>query len=195
MTRCDWAESGNELMQTYHDTEWGFPTTDETETFELMVLEMMQAGLSWQTVLNKRAAFRAAFADFDIDQVAAFDAEKIAALMQDTGIIRNRRKIDAAVNNAQQMKRWHAAGKSLNAYLWQQAGGHQLVAQFATSASVPAQTPLAQQISKTLKKKGFKFLGPTIVTSWLQALGIQNDHVLTCEFRQAAIEAAKSQAF
>ncbi|MFC6253307.1 DNA-3-methyladenine glycosylase I [Secundilactobacillus hailunensis] len=180
MTRCDWAENANELMTRYHDYEWGVPTTDERETFELMTLEMMQAGLSWQTVLNKRANFKVAFADFDVTKVARFDDNDVVRLLNDAGIIRNRLKIKDTIHNARQLGKWHAAGKTMNAYLWAFVDGQPIVNRYLSMVEVPAQTPLSQQISKALKKAGFKFVGPTIVQSWLEALGILDDHLATC---------------
>ncbi|WP_203650134.1 DNA-3-methyladenine glycosylase I [Secundilactobacillus yichangensis] len=180
MTRCDWAENANELMTHYHDYEWGVSTTDERETFELMTLEMMQAGLSWQTVLNKRANFKAAFADFDVEKVARFDADNVARLTNNAGIIRNRLKIKDTIHNAQQLVDWHAAGKTMNAYLWSFVDNQPVVTRYSSAAEVPAQTPLSQKVSKALKKAGFKFVGPTIVQSWLEALGILDDHLAKC---------------
>ncbi|GAX04432.1 DNA-3-methyladenine glycosylase I [Secundilactobacillus pentosiphilus] len=180
MTRCDWAENADEVMTHYHDYEWGVPTKDERETFELMTLEMMQAGLSWQTILNKRQNFKAAFADFKVDQVALFDDADVDRLMHDAGIIRNRLKIKDTVYNAQQLVKWHAAGKTMNAYLWAFVDGRPVVNRYQTASEVPAQTALSQQVSKALKKAGFKFMGPTIVQSWLEALGILDDHLAKC---------------
>lgn len=180
MTRCDWGETENDLMRHYHDEEWGVATYDETETFELMTLEMMQAGLSWQTVLNKRVHFKVAFAQFDAAKVAQFDDADVARLMADAGIIRNRRKIDATIANAQLLVKWHEAGRSLNAYLWTFVDGKPQVNRYATMADLPGQTPLSQRVSKALKKEGFKFVGPTIVQSWLEALGILDDHLASC---------------
>lgn len=180
MTRCDWAESADELMQHYHDYEWGVRTTDETMTFELMTLEMMQAGLSWQTVLRKRENFRRAFADFDVAKIAQFDEQDEARLMADAGIIRNRLKIKDTILNARLLVSWHEAGKTMNDYLWSFVDGQPIVNRYASMADVPAQTPLSQEISKALKKQGFRFVGPTIIQSWLEALGILDDHLAQC---------------
>lgn len=180
MTRCDWAENANELMTHYHDYEWGVPTKDERETFELMTLEMMQAGLSWQTVLNKRENFRAAFANFDVDKVVQFDDDDMARLVNDAGIIRNKLKIKDTIHNARQLVEWHSAGKTMNAYLWAFVDDQPVINRYQTMADVPAQTPLSQQVSKALKQAGFKFVGPTIVQSWLEALGILDDHLAKC---------------
>lgn len=180
MTRCDWAENANELMTHYHDYEWGVPTKGERETFELMTLEMMQAGLSWQTVLNKREHFRKAFAGFDVNKIAQFNAADVARLVNDAGIIRNKLKIVDTIHNARQLVKWHRAGKTMNAYLWSFVDGQPIINRYATAADVPAQTPLSQQVSKALKQAGFKFVGPTIVQSWLEALGILDDHLAKC---------------
>ncbi len=180
MTRCDWAENADDLMTHYHDYEWGVPTKDERKTFELMTLEMMQAGLSWQTILNKRKNFRAAFANFDVDKVAQFDDDDVARLINDAGIIRNKLKIKDTIHNARQLVEWHHADKTMNAYLWSFVGDQPVVNRYPTMADVPAQTPLSQQVSKALKQAGFKFVGPTIVQSWLEALGILDDHLAKC---------------
>lgn len=180
MTRCDWAENTDALMTHYHDYEWGVPTKNEHETFELMTLEMMQAGLSWQTILNKRAAFKAAFANFDVEKVARFDANDVARLMNDAGIVRNQLKIKDTILNARQLADWHTAGKTMNDYLWSFVDNQPVVTRYQSAAEVPAQTPLSQQVSKALKKAGFKFVGPTIVQSWLEALGILDDHLAKC---------------
>lgn len=180
MTRCDWAENADELMTHYHDYEWGVPTYDERETFELMTLEMMQAGLSWQTVLRKRENFKAAFANFDIDQVAQFGDEDVQRLLNDEGIIRNRLKIADTIHNAQLLRKWHADGKTMNAFLWAFVDGKPVVNRYQSQSDLPAQTPLSQKVSKALKKEGFKFVGPTIIQSWLEALGILDDHMAKC---------------
>lgn len=181
MHRCDWAEHADPLMTAYHDTEWGVPTWDETTTFELLTLELMQAGLSWQTVLNKRAHFRQAFDQFDVTKIAVYTAADVARLRQDPGIIRNRLKISATINNAQQLVAWHHQDQTLNAWLWAYVGQKPVRHHYRTMAEVPAQTPLSQQISHDLKKAGFRFVGPTIIQSLLQALGIFNDHLVTCQ--------------
>ncbi|KRK97353.1 dna-3-methyladenine glycosylase [Secundilactobacillus odoratitofui DSM 19909 = JCM 15043] len=180
MTRCDWAEDTDDLMTHYHDYEWGVATFDERETFELMTLEMMQAGLSWQTVLRKREHFKQVFDNFDINKVAAYDDTKIDALMNDAGIIRNRRKILATIHNAQLLVKWHADGKTMNAYLWDYVDGQSIVNKYAAMSDLPGKTALSEKISKALKKLGFQFMGPTIVQSWLEALGILDDHLASC---------------
>lgn len=185
--KCPWADGDNAAMTAYHDHEWGFVTTDETATFELMVLEMMQAGLSWQTVLNKRAAFKTAFANYDLTEIADFKQPEIDTLMANAGIIRNKRKILATINNAQLLQKWHSAGQTLIAYLWSFVDYEPQNSQLRSMTDLPAQTDLSKRISKTLKKQGFQFLGPTIVYSWLQALGIINDHLTTCDRYEPAI--------
>lgn len=184
MTRCDWATDADEEMTCYHDVEWGTPTYDERETFELMTLEMMQAGLSWRTVLHKRANFKAAFDNFEIAKVAKYDETDMTRLLADAGIIRNRLKIKDTIHNAQLLAQWHAQGKQMNDYLWSFVDGRPIVHRYQNQADLPAQTLLSQQVSKALKKAGFKFVGPTIVQSWLQALGILNDHLAKCTVNQ-----------
>lgn len=193
--RCDWADSGNQALRDYHDQEWGFPTTDERQTYELMILEMMQAGLSWQTILNKRAAFRKAFKNFDVNQVAKFGQSEYEGLLVNPGIIRNRLKIRAAINNAQLLVSWHQRGESLNRYLWKMVNNQPVIGHYDSLKDVPATSPLSIKISKDLKKKGFRFIGPTIVYSWLQALGILNDHLESCPSYSQAITAAESLDF
>jgi DNA-3-methyladenine glycosylase I len=178
--RCAWATSGNELMLAYHDQEWGRPLTDERALFELLSLEMMQAGLSWQTVLNKRASFKKAFANFQVDQVAAFTAEDESQLLADAGIIRNRRKIAAIINNAQVIKDMHQNGTTLAEFLWGYVHGQPIVGHYHHADEVPTTTPLAVQIAKDMKKRGFAFTGPKIIYSWLEAAGVVNDHLVGC---------------
>ncbi|MTV81736.1 DNA-3-methyladenine glycosylase I [Secundilactobacillus folii] len=182
--RCDWATDADELMQHYHDYEWGTPTYDERETFELMTLEMMQAGLSWQTVLRKRQNFKQAFDNFDVERVAHYDAADVARLLHDQGIIRNRLKIADTIHNAQVLNEWHAKGQTLNDFLWAFVDGQPIVNRYEHQTDLPAQTPLSQKVSKALKKAGFKFVGPTIIQSLLEAVGILNDHLAKCTVNQ-----------
>lgn len=180
MPRCDWATDTNPLMTHYHDYEWGVPTTDERETFELLTLESMQAGLSWQTILNKRTNFRRAFDNFDVNKVAAYDDRDVERLRVDAGIVRNRLKINTAINNARVIQAWHSDGRTLNAWLWHYVDNHPIVHRYATQAELPAQTALAERVSKDLKQAGFRFVGPTIIQSFLEALGILDDHMAGC---------------
>lgn len=178
--RCAWALSGNELMLAYHDREWGRPQTDERALFELLSLEIMQAGLSWQTVLNKRSAFKTAFANFDIDQVAKFDSNKEQELLQDAAIIRNRRKIKAIIQNARAIQQLHTQGETLTTLVWSYVHGQPIVGHYHHAAEVPTTTPLAERMGRDMKKQGFAFVGPKIVYSWLEGCGVVNDHLVDC---------------
>ncbi|MDT2758218.1 DNA-3-methyladenine glycosylase I [Enterococcus xiangfangensis] len=185
MERCQWA-GNNEKMQHYHDTVWGVPEYDDQRLFRKLVLDMNQAGLSWQTILNKMTNFDLAYEQFEIEKVAQFDTVKVEALMQDAGIIRNRRKIEAAINNAQKIIEMQTAGLSFADYLWGFTE-HQVVDnKISTAKDVPAKTALSDQIAKDLKKRGFKFVGSTTIYAFLQAVGIVNDHEQDC-FRYAEL--------
>lgn len=179
MYRCQWAGS-NENMQVYHDTTWGVPEYDDQRLFRKLVLDMNQAGLSWQTILNKMDNFDQAYEQFEIEKVAQFDEEKVEELMQNAGIIRNRRKIEAAIINAQKILEMQAEGLSFSDYLWGFTD-HQVVDNHIQSSSeVPAKTELSDKIAKDLKKRGFKFVGSTTIYAFLQAVGIVNDHEMSC---------------
>lgn len=189
MYRCQWS-GNNENMQVYHDTVWGMPEYDDQRLFRKLVLDMNQAGLSWQTILNKMDNFDNAYEQFEIEKVAAFDEAKIESLMQDAGIIRNRRKIEAAINNAQKILEMRAEGVDFSDYLWGFTN-HQVVDNKIKNASeVPAKTELSDQIAKDLKKRGFKFVGSTTIYAFLQAVGIVNDHETAC-FRHEELNALK----
>lgn len=177
--RCEWAGS-NENMQVYHDTVWGVPEYDDQRLFRKLVLDMNQAGLSWQTILNKMDNFDQAYEEFEIEKVANFDEAKVESLMQDAGIIRNRRKIEAAVINAQKVLEMQAAGLSLSNYLWGFVDHKVVDGKRSSMAEVPAKTELSDTIAKDLKKRGFKFVGSTTIYAFLQAVGIVNDHKLDC---------------
>jgi DNA-3-methyladenine glycosylase I len=178
-TRCDWA--GNDpLYVEYHDTQWGRPVHDDHMLFEMLILEGMQAGLSWITILKKREAFRAAFDSFDIDKIARYDDAKLAELMQNPGVIRNRLKISAAVPNAKAYRAVQEEYGSFDAYLWSYVGGKPVRNHWTTYRENPATTELSDRISKDLKKRGFKFVGSTIVYAYLQAVGVVNDHITSC---------------
>ena len=174
--RCTWAES-NELMQAYHDTEWGVPQRDSRMLWEMLMLEGFQAGLSWITVLRKREAFRQAFADFDPVKVANFNEDDINRLMNNEGIIRARAKIQATIAGAKIYCEMMARGESFSDFCWSFTEGKVLN---GNGSSVPVMTPLSEEISKELKRRGFKFVGPTIVYAWMQAVGIVNDHASDC---------------
>ena len=178
-SRCPWA-NGGPLEIEYHDTEWGVPSHDDRHLFEMLILEGAQAGLSWSTILRKRAAYRKAFAGFDPAKVARFDARRRAALMRDPGIVRNRLKIDASVTNARQVLAVQEEHGSLGAYLWQFVGGRPIVNRWTTRDRVPAETAESRALSRALLQRGFRFVGPTICYAFMQATGMVNDHVTTC---------------
>jgi DNA-3-methyladenine glycosylase I len=178
-SRCDWGTS-NELMNEYHDQEWGVPVHDDNKLFEFLLLEGFQAGLSWSTVLNKREAFREAFDHFDPVVVASYDQKKVDELMQNSLIIRNRLKIEAAISNAKAFLKVQEECGSFDNYIWQFTGNKPVVNSFRTLKELPARTSLSDQISNDLKKRGFKFVGSTIVYAHMQATGMVNDHLAHC---------------
>jgi DNA-3-methyladenine glycosylase I len=180
MERCPWPDPGGELMIKYHDEEWGTPVHDNRQHFEFLVLEAFQAGLSWLTVLRKRAAFEKDFSGFDPAKVAKYDDKKIAELLADPGIIRNRMKINAAVNNAKRFLEVQKEFGSFDKYIWGFVAGKPVVPKRRNLSEIPATTELSDKISEDLKKRGFKFVGSTIVYSHLQAVGIVNDHLVNC---------------
>jgi DNA-3-methyladenine glycosylase I len=177
--RCHWCGTDT-LYCTYHDREWGVPLHDDRKLFEFLILEGAQAGLSWITILRKRDAYRAAFASFDPVRVAAFGAKDITQLMQNAGIVRNRRKIEAAISNARAFLEVQKEFGSFDAYIWGFVDGKPLVNRWRKQEQVPTYTPLAETISRDLKKRGFKFVGPTIIYSHMQATGMVNDHLAGC---------------
>ncbi|MDV2990144.1 MAG: DNA-3-methyladenine glycosylase I [Dehalogenimonas sp.] len=180
MKRCPWAITGGELMIQYHDTEWGVPVHDDRKHFEFLVLEAFQAGLSWLTVLKKRGNFAAAFADFDPAVIAEFDDKAIEKLLNDAGIIRNRLKITATINNARRFLEVQQEYGSFDRYLWGFVANQPMVGGRQTMEQLPARTELSDQVSANLKQRGFKFVGSTIVYAHLQAVGIVNDHLVDC---------------
>lgn len=179
MKRCAWG-STNPLMIDYHDTEWGVPLHDEQKLFEFLVLEGMQAGLSWSTILNKRENFRAAFHNFDVARVANYTPADVERLLGDAGIIRNRLKIAATINNAQRFFEVQNEFGSFDAYIWRFVDGQPLKNAWRSLSEIPAKTPLSDAISKDLLKRGFKFVGSTIVYAHMQATGMVNDHTVDC---------------
>jgi DNA-3-methyladenine glycosylase I len=187
MQRCSWAK--NDLYIQYHDTEWGVPVHDDRTLFEFLILEGAQAGLSWETVLKKRLSYRAAFDQFDPAVVARFGQKKVKALLADPGIVRNRLKIDAAVRNAQAFLRVQAEHGTFDKYVWQFVGGVPKQNAWKSSKNVPASTPESDDLSKDLKKRGFKFVGTTICYAFMQAVGMVNDHVAGC-FRHAELQSS-----
>ncbi|HAP4441531.1 TPA: DNA-3-methyladenine glycosylase I [Enterococcus faecalis] len=183
MERCTWATNTTEEMQAYHDDEWGRPVHEEQQLFELLTLESLQAGLSWAIILNKRETLRAAYDAFDYRKIARYDEEKILALLANPGVIRHRLKIQATITNAQVFQEIQAEFGSFDRYLWNFVDQQPIVNHWQHPEEVPASTELSQQISRALKKRGFKFLGATTVYSFLQAAGLVNDHLETCQYK------------
>ncbi|MGO2083080.1 DNA-3-methyladenine glycosylase I [Vagococcus sp.] len=180
--RCDWAEH-NDLERDYHDQEWGKPLHDEHLLFELLVLESMQAGLSWLTILKKRETLKQAYDAFDYQKISLYGEDKIAQLLVDPGIIRHNLKIRATINNANRFMDIQKEHGSFDCYIWSFVDRKPIINQWETITDVPASTPLSDEISKELKKKGFKFLGTTTVYAYMQAIGMVNDHLVSCDFR------------
>ncbi len=177
--RCGWAE-GSDLLRRYHDEEWGIPVHDDRLLFELLVLEGAQAGLSWSIVLAKREHYRSAFGGFDPAAVATYDDAKVASLLADPGIVRNRRKVEGAVRNARAFLAVQDELGSFDAYLWRWVDGHPVVHRPRSTDELAATSPLAERLSKDLRARGFTFVGPTIVHAYLQAVGVVDDHVVGC---------------
>ncbi|HWI39926.1 MAG TPA: DNA-3-methyladenine glycosylase I [Verrucomicrobiae bacterium] len=184
LVRCPWGE-GDDLMRAYHDREWGTPVHDDRVFFEFLILEGAQAGLSWSTILRRREGYRRAFDGFHAEKVAAYGAEKVAELLADPGIIRNRLKVAAAITNAQAFLRVREEFGSFDAYVWRFVEGEPRVNAWRTQAEVPASTPESDLLSRDLKKRGFAFVGTTICYAFMQATGMVDDHLVTC-FRHSA---------
>jgi DNA-3-methyladenine glycosylase I len=184
-TRCAWA-GDDPLYVAYHDTEWGVPVHDDRLLFEFLILEGAQAGLSWSTILRKREGYRRAFAGFDPALVAAFGEERVCELLADAGIVRNRRKIEAAIANACALLRVQAEFGSFDAYVWGFVGGAAVQNRRLSLSEIPAQTPVSQALSRDLVRRGFRFAGPTVCYAFMQAVGMVNDHVVDC-FRHAPL--------
>ena len=182
LIRCPWGATDDALMREYHDKQWGRPCFDERTLFEMLVLEGAQAGLSWACILHKRENYRAAFDNWDIEKIAAYGDAKIAELLQNSGIVRNRLKVNAAVLNA---KAALELG-SLRDFIWGYVDGAPIVNHWQTQEQTPANTPLSDKISRDMKKLGFRFVGSTIIYSYLQAIGAVNDHIETCAFRSCS---------
>ena len=180
MKRCEWVPSGDSLYLAYHDEEWGVPSHDDRHLFELLTLEGAQAGLSWATILRKREGYRAAFADFDAAAVARFGRGALDRLLADPGIVRNRLKIESAVNNARRVLEVQEELGSLDAYLWAFVDGQPIVGRWKTIRDIPAETAESKAMSKDLKRRGFRFVGPTVCYAFMQAVGLVNDHVVGC---------------
>jgi len=185
-TRCDWAGT-DPLYVAYHDDEWGTPERDDQKLFEFVVLESAQAGLSWITILRKRENYRKAFSGFDPEKVARFTPARVERLLQNKGIVRNRQKIDAAIGNARISLGLRDEFGSLAGYFWNFVDGTPVVNRFKTMADIPATTPVSEAMAKDMKARGFKFFGPTIAYAHMQAMGLVNDHVLSC-FRWSQVQ-------
>ena len=177
--RCEWAES-NDLMKKYHDKEWCTPIHDDRILFEFLMLEGAQAGLSWNTILQKRENFRKAFDGFDYKKIAKYNKKKVEELLNDTGIIRNRLKIEAAISNAKALLEVQNEFGSFSNYIWKFVNDKPIINKFKTLEELPSKTEQSELISKDLKKRGFKFVGPTIIYSFMQAVGMTNDHTTDC---------------
>lgn len=179
LARCPWSGT-DPLYIAYHDSEWGVPVHDDRIHFEFLILEGAQAGLSWSTILKKREHYRRAFDGFDPVRVAQYDEAMAAALMEDAGIVRNRLKIRAAIQNARCFLRIQAEFGSFDRYVWPYVGGRPIVNKWQSLSQIPAETAEARALSKDLKKRGFSFVGPTIMYAYMQAVGLVNDHLTTC---------------
>ena len=184
--RCEWVPLDRPVYLAYHDEEWGVPVHDDSRLFELLTLEGAQAGLSWSTVLNKREGYRSAFAGFNPAKTARFTTARVDRLLQDPGIVRNRLKVESTVNNAARVREIQRAFGSLDAYLWSFVGGEPLVGRFKRLGDIPAETAESKAMSKDLKKRGFRFVGPTVCYAFMQACGLVQDHVTSC-FRYAEL--------
>jgi DNA-3-methyladenine glycosylase I len=186
--RCAWGAGPDPAYRAYHDTEWGLPVRDERHLFELLILEGAQAGLSWSTILRKREGYRRAFAGFDVAAVAAFGEVDVARLLADAGIVRNRAKVAAAIGNARATLEMYAAGTTLVEHLWSFVGGTQVVNRFETLAEIPSETDASRAMSRDLRARGFRFVGPTICYALMQSAGLVNDHETSC-FRWEEVQA------
>ena len=179
MKRCPWCET-DDLLRSYHDDEWGVPVHDDRKHFEFLILEGAQAGLSWLTVLRRREYYREAYHDFDPTIVARYTDKEIETLMSDAGIIRNRRKIEASINNAKLLLDMQHELGSFDTYIWSFVEDKPVVHNWQHDSQIPSQTPVSNELSKDLKKRGFKFVGPTIMYAHMQATGLVNDHIASC---------------
>lgn len=184
--RCDWT-GNDDLMNEYHDKEWGVPVHDDKKHFEFLILDAFQAGLSWKTILYRREGFRKAFADFDVEKVARFTQKKLEKLMQDTGIIRNRLKIWGSVQNAKSFIQIQKEFDSFDKYIWQFTNNKTIQNKFKTMKEMPATSKESDAMSKDMKKRGFTFVGSTICYAYMQAAGMVNDHLTTC-FRHKEVK-------
>ncbi len=183
--RCPWADVGNDLYECYHDEEWGVPVHCDKTHFEFLILEAAQAGLSWITILKRRAGYARAFSQFDPEKVMLYDDAKIEELMQDVGIIRNRLKITSAINNARHFLAIQQEFGSFDAYVWQFVGGKPIQNAFHSMAEISSETKESKALSKDLKARGFSFVGPTVMYAYMQATGLVNDHLVGCSRYEA----------
>lgn len=186
--RCPWVQANDELMAAYHDTEWGVPVHADRKHFEFLILEAAQAGLSWITILKRRKGYAKAFAHFDPEKVACFDDKKIAELLKDEGIIRNRLKVASAVGNAQRFLDIQEQFGSFDRYVWQFVDGKPLQNRWRALKEIPAETKESKALSKDLKQRGFQFVGPVVIYAHMQATGLVNDHLIDC-FRYSQVAA------
>ncbi len=186
-TRCGWVNLEKPHYVSYHDEEWGVPCRDEVRLFELLNLEGAQAGLSWETVLKKRESYRAAFDNWDAEKIAVYDSKKVASLLNDPGIVRNRLKVAATIGNAQAYLKLKEDFKGLDEYLWEWIDRKPIQNAWTDQMHCPAKTPLSDAISKDLAKRGFKFVGSTIIYAYMQAIGMVNDHTVDC-FRHREVQ-------
>jgi DNA-3-methyladenine glycosylase I len=184
VTRCEWSVGDDPLYLAYHDEEWGVPSHDDRHLFEMLVLEGAQAGLSWSTILRKREGYRRAFAGFDASKVARFTPARMERLLQDTSIVRNRLKVESAVENAKRVLEVQAEIGSIDAYLWSFVDDRPIVGRCRSLSDIPAETAESRAMSKDLKRRGFRFVGPTVCYAFMQATGMAQDHVTSC-FRYA----------
>ena len=191
--RCPWSTQGNELDVRYHDTEWGVPAWDDQTQFEFLILEGAQAGLSWSTILNKREGYRAAFADFDPERIARFGKRDIARLMNDAGIVRNRLKIESAIGNARAYLEFQGKRGAFARHLWSFVDGVPLQTKLASHKHVRATSPESDAMSKDLKKRGFRFVGSTILYAHMQATGMVNDHMTSCFRHKECVALARKK--
>lgn len=178
--KCAWIYGADQLMIDYHDKEWGRPLHDERGLFELLCLEGLQAGLSWKIVLNKREFLRKAFDNFEVEKISQYTSDDVEKLLTDPKIIRNKRKIEAIINNAKIVNTLYERNESLDSFFWGIIDNQPIINNFKNPEEIPTKTQLSEQISKTLKKMGFKFVGPTIIYSFMEASGMVNDHLVGC---------------
>ena len=194
MKRCGWAPVDNASYLAYHDEEWGVPVHDDRRLFEMLTLEGAQAGLSWSTILNKREGYRRAFSNFNPGTVARFSGRKVDRLLADPSIVRNRMKVESTVANARQVLTVQEEDGSLDAYLWSFVGGAPKVNRFRSLGDIPPETPESTAMSKDLKRRGFRFVGPTVCYAFMQACGLVLDHVASCyRYRELAALAEESR--